>query len=237
MADSILLDRDGPVTTITLNLPETGNLVSNEMGAELAAMIAGADDDCRLIILRGAGENFCIGREVARPATKPTALDIRANVTEPALELYAAFRRSRIPILGVIQGRAEGFGCAVAALCDMTFAADDARFKVPEMDRDLPPTLLMSALADRMSRKTVMYLVYSRDEIDAETAFTMGMISRVVPAAELDSAVDGLVRTLSDNSPAAIRAVKEYMRSAPDMDRQGASDFASNLLANVLASR
>ncbi len=80
-------------------------------------------------------------------------------------------------------------------------------------------------------------MVYSRDPVDAQTAMALGLVSRVVPAAALGAETDALVAKLSSNSAGALEAVKAYMRSAPEMDRQGAADFASNLLANVLASR
>lgn len=239
MSDMISRESDGTVMRITLNRPENGNLVSNDMGAELAAMLLAAVDDCQMIVLRGAGENFCLGRDTAGLAEggPPSALDVRENNTGPALDVYAAFRDCRVPIIGVVHGAAHGFGCAVAGLCDITIAADDASFKVPEMDRDLPPALVMSALSDRVLRKAIMYLVYSRAEVDADTALTMGIVSTVVPVADLDDEVEGLVRTLSDNSATSLIMVKDYMRHAPDMDRRAASDFASNILSNVLSSK
>src|SRR5262245_63359893 len=86
------------------------------MGAEIAAMLDGAAAS-RLIVLRGAGDNFCLGRDAAAlRAAGPfrTALDMRRGNTEPALAVYGAFRRTTVPVLGVVQGRAVGFGCALA---------------------------------------------------------------------------------------------------------------------------
>jgi enoyl-CoA hydratase len=239
MDSRLLVDRDDAVTRITLNRPDSGNRVSNAMGAELAELIAEAGRESLLVVLGGAGEDFCLGRDIAPPAPgdRTTAQDVRLNDTEPALRVFEAFRRCPAPIIGVVQGAAHGFGCAVAGLCDITIAADDASFQIPEMSRDLPPALVMSALSDRVPRKAVAYMVYSRAEIDAESALRIGLISDVVPADDLDDEVEALIETLSENSAAALRAVKEYMKSAPEMDRDAAADFASNLLANVLSSR
>jgi len=157
------------------------------------------------VVLRGAGENFCLGRDTAGLAEggPPSALDVRENNTGPALDVYAAFRDCRVPIIGVIHGAAHGFGCAVAGLCDITIAADDASFKVPEMDRDLPPALVMSALSDRVLRKAIMYLVYSRAEVDADTALTMGIVSTVVPAADLGSQLSAISTGCATTCPNA----------------------------------
>lgn len=239
MSDMILYERDGPVTRITLNRPELGNLVTDEMGAELVALIDEAGEDSQLVVLRGEGENFCLGRDPAQgaPGIRPTAQDIRRNLAEPVIALYEAFRRCPVPILGIVHGAACGLGCAVAGLCDVAIAADDASFQIPEMDRDLPPMLVMSALSDRVPRKAIVYLVYSRAEIDAESALRIGLISAVVPVEDLEEEAEALIAVMSQNSSEAIRAVKEYMRSAPEMDRRAAADYAGNLLANVLSSR
>ena len=238
MTDTIRSETAGDIVTITIDKPANGNRVTNAMAAILGAAIdAAGDGGAKLVVLRGAGDIFCLGRDMPPDAEGGNAMDIRAGNTEPALELFAKFERCPATILGIVQGKAMGMGCAMAALCDITLAADDAQFQVPEMHRDLPPTLVMWALSGRIPRKVAAYLVYSQDPIDAATALGYGLVSRVVPAGELSAAADALIEKLSENSTAALNAVKSYIRSAPEMDRQGASDFASNLLANVLASR
>jgi len=238
MTDTIRSTADGDIVTITIDRPDNGNRVTNDMAATLGAAIdAAGGAGAKLIVLRGAGEVFCLGRDMPPGSEGGNAMDIRAGNTEPALELFAKFQRCPSTIIGIVQGKAVGMGCAMAALCDITLAADDAQFQVPEMHRDLPPTLVMWALADRIPRKAAAHLVYSRDPIGAAMALSLGLVSRVAPAAELQAETDALIAKLSENSIPALNAVKSYMRSAPEMDRQGAADFASNLLANVLASR
>jgi enoyl-CoA hydratase len=238
MTDTIRYAISDGVASITIDRPDAGNRVTNEMAGALGAAIDRAGTDgAKLLVLRGAGDVFCLGRDLPHTAEGGTAAEIKAGNTEPALALFAKFQRCPSTIIGVVQGKAVGMGCAMAALCDITIAAEDALFQVPEMTRDLPPTLVMWALADRIPRKAAAYMVYSRDPVDAATAHAFGLVSRVVPAASLASETDALVAKLSTNSADALGAVKAYMRSAPEMDRQGASDFASNLLANVLASR
>ena len=238
MTDTIRYAISDGVASITIDRPDAGNRVTNEMAGALGAAIDRAGTDgAKLLVLRGAGDVFCLGRDIPHTAEGGTAAEIKAGNTEPALALFAKFQRCPSTIIGVVQGKAVGMGCAMAALCDITIAAEDALFQVPEMTRDLPPTLVMWALADRIPRKATAYMVYSRDPVDAATAHAFGLVSRVVAAASLASETDALVAKLSTNSADALGAVKAYMRSAPEMDRQGASDFASNLLANVLASR
>lgn len=233
------LERDGALATLTLTRPDCGNVISNAMGAEISGLLDRCHD-ATLLVLRGAGADFCLGRDGAAmraeaPSLK-TALDYRRGNTEPALALYAAFRRLPAPVLGVVQGRAVGLGCALAGLCDITIAADNASFQLPEMDHGIPPCLAMSALLDHLSPKQIAWLVYSTEAIDAQRALAMGLVSTLVPAAQLEQAADAFVKKTLGRKPAAVPAVKEYLKSAPRMDHQAASDFGSNLLANVLAS-
>jgi len=149
---------------------------------------------------------------------------------------YGAFRRSPIPILGVVQGQAIGFGCALAALCDITIASDAAKFQLPEMGHNIMPTMAMSALVDRVPRKALMYLVYSTAVIGAERALSFGLVSEVVPAGQLDEAVQKLCAALLKAPRPATSAAKEYARVALSMDLQGAIDFARNLHATINSS-
>jgi enoyl-CoA hydratase len=233
MAEPVLKRKDGDVTTITLNRPEDGNRQSDATWAEVTSMIDAADKESRLIVFRGAGEDFCLGRQaMGRPGPVLEAYAVRER-SETIFNLYGAFRNAKIPIIGVVQGRAVGLGCALAALCDITIASDKARFQFPEMAHRIMPTIAMSALVDRVPRKAATYLIYSTQEIDAQKALIYGLVSNVVPASELDGAVAGLVDQFEKTPIAALLAVKEYARSAFNMSAQSATDFARNLHATV----
>lgn len=236
MAERIIQTRDEDITTIMINRADIGNRVTDEMAGQLAEMISNASKDSRLILFKGAGQEFCLGRdEVKKQSTAPEAYDLRGAV-EVVFDLYGAFRNSPVPVVGVVQGGAIGFGCALAALCDITIAGDQARFQLPEMAHNIMPTMAMSALADRVPRKALMYLVYSSDEIDAQTALTFGLASKVVQGDQLDTAVDDLVTALKKSPMPAVKAVKEYASSALTMDTKAANNFAKNLHATINSS-
>lgn len=241
MSNDILTKRDGPVLRITINRPDEGNAMTDDMALELTRLLAGAEGNSEFVLLQGAGADFCVGRAgMARPAgaaaaPPPEALE-RRNMFQLIFDCYAAFRGSQVPIVGVVQGRALGFGCALAALCDITLASDAARFQVPEMLHNIMPTMVLSSFVDRVPRKAMSYLVYSAAEISAERALTFGIVSEVVPAAQLDGAVAKLCERLANTPQPALRGVKEYVRSGPSMDTQGAVDFARNLHAVVNSS-
>src|SRR3989338_2762557 len=221
-----------------LTAPGAGNGVSDDMAAELAGILDRAADTSQFVVLRGAGPDFCAGRAHNRggaPGGAPEAPGLRRG-DEVVFNCYGAFRRSPIPIVGVVQGRAVGFGCALAALCDITIASDAAKFQLPEMGHNIMPTMAMSALVDRVPRKALMYQVYSTAVIGAERALSFGLVSEVVPAADLDEAVQALCAALVKAPRPGTLAVKEDAQVALSMDLQGAIDFARNLHATINSS-
>jgi enoyl-CoA hydratase len=232
---TITSSRDGAVATITIDNAAQGNLLTVEDLRELAAAVRAAGaTDTKVIVLRTMGTDFCRGRAPGAPS--PTALTMRANVCEPILDVYDALSGIRQPVVARVQGAALGFGAAMAGACDLTIAADNARFQLPEMHRDLPPTLAISALMARVPRKALTHLVYSMAEVDAATALQLGIVSQVVPLADLDGALAKLLATMTARSPEALVAVKDFFRAAPYMDPRGIADYAGNLLAAVLSS-
>jgi enoyl-CoA hydratase len=234
MADPVLMQKNGEITTITLNRPESGNRQTDATWARVTEMLNEAGKSSRAILFKGAGEDFCLGREAMgqQPATPLEAYATRER-SETIFNLYGAFRNSAAPIVGVVQGRAVGLGCALAALCDVTIAGDKARFQFPETAHRIMPTIAFSALVDRVPRKAATFLIYSAQEIDAQKALTFGLASDVVPATELDGAVNKLMDHFGKMPLAAVLAVKEYSRAAFGIGTQAATDFARNLHATV----
>ena len=235
-----LIEQQGGVLGVTINHPERGNGMTDDMAAELNRLVEGAAKVASVMVLRGAGEDFCIGRHrgpaPAQPTGPPDDALGRRDSSEVIFNCYGAFRRAAIPIIGLVRGRALGFGCAVAASCDITIAGEHARFQVPEFAHNIMPTMVMSSLVGRLHPKAITYLVYSTAMISAERALSFGLVSEIVPEAELDDAADKICQMILKAPRMATEAVKEYMRAAPDMAIAGAVDFARNLHATINAS-
>jgi enoyl-CoA hydratase len=161
---------------------------------------------------------------------------MRDQVLQPILDVYDAIEGAPQPVICAVQGAAYGFGCAMATACDITIAAEGATFKLPEMSHNLPPTLAIGAMMAKVPRKALTWMVYTLAEIDANTALSLGLVSAVVPKAELDKAVDAAIKAMSARSPAALIAVKDYLRTAGMMDPRGAHAYGAALLSSVLTS-
>lgn len=237
MSKDLLVERDGRILRITLNRPDDGNRVSNDMVLEITSLLDGAHETADLVVLRAVGKDFCTGWGTS-PLPNPGSVEAyaRRHTYDMVFNVYGAFRRSRVPVIGVVQGSARGFGCAIAALCDITIASDTAIFQVPEMAHNILPTMVMSSLIDRVALKGLTYLVYSAAEVTAAEALGFGIVSRVVPAAMVEKAVNELCAAITRTPRPAILGVKEYTRSALAMDIQGAVDYARNLHATINTS-
>src|SRR5690349_24288850 len=210
MAEPVMMTREGDIVTILLNRPESGNRQTDATWAKVTDMFDAGAKESRLIIFKGAGDDFCLGREAMGQATPVLEAYAVRERSETIFNLYGAFRNAKVPVIGVVQGRAVGLGCALAALCDITIASDRATFQFPEMAHRIMPTIAMSALVDRLPRKAATYMIYSTDEIGADHALAIGLVSKVVGAAQLDAETSSLVDRLKTTPLPALLAVKEY---------------------------
>lgn len=237
MSDIIKTLSAGAVATITIDRGAEGNALTIDMVRGLAAAFREAgNSDAKVIVLRAAGKEFCLGRDPKGGAPSPTALAMRSNLITPILDVYDAISNAPQPVVCAVQGHAFGFGCALATACDITLAADVARFRLPELEKNLPPTLAISAMMKQAPRKALTWLVYSMEEIDAGSALALGIVSHVVTANELEAATEKIVTALTSRSREALVAVKDYLRVAPGMDGRAASELAGNILATVFSS-
>ena len=235
---SLLIERHDALLDITLNDPESGNLITADAGDEIIAALSAVSTETKLIRLRGNGPDFCRGRKSPPLDRKTaTALEYRSAIAEGPLALYDAFKAAKAPIMGIVQGKAFGVGFALAALCDITLAVDSATFCIPELDHGIVPTLVMSALIGKLSPKAIAGLVLMRKPIDAEAAAALGVVTSVHSADTLEAEVDAVTGAVLKAPADALHAIRDYLRVAPSMDPAGARAFAANLIATVLSSR
>jgi enoyl-CoA hydratase len=237
LSEFMLDETDGKVLTITLNRPADGNALNDTGISELTALLQNAHTRARMVMLKGAGKDFCAGRLAPRGAAAPKleALQVRRG-RDVVFNCYAAFRESPIPIIAAVRGRALGFGCAIAACADITLAADTAVFQMPEFGENIMPTIAMSALLGKVTAKRLMYIAYSTAELSAARAEGLGFVSEVANEAQLDASVERISAQILKAPQAAVLAIKEYARVAPSMDIRGAVDYARSLHAVINSS-
>jgi len=236
MSKHLLVEQDGRILRVTFNRPED-NGISDAMAGEFVEAVNNAHKTSDLVLVKSIGPDYCTGR-VRDPGAPPPATEAYARRPEynGIFDSYKAIRNSLVPVVTAIEGRAMGFGAAIAGLCDVSFASETATFNIPEIGHNVMPTMVMSALYDRMSRNALMWMAYSTDFIDAQRALTYGLIGNVVPAAKLNEETEAFCKVLLSRPRPAILGLKEYLHVAPRMDELGAIDYARSLHSMVNTS-
>lgn len=236
---TVTVDAAKGVATIELCRPENGNRLTapevQELG--LAIRAAGARREVKVVVARAQGDAFCLGRVPGTGPQPKTALEIRTAVADPILSLYDNVRATEVPVIALPQGSALGFGTAFVGVCDLAIAADTAKFAFTEMAHNLPPTLAMSAVLEKIPYKTMMHMVLTREEIDGTEALRLGFVSQVAPRAGLDAALNATLAKLVDRDRAALCAVKEYQNAAWNLDAHSAARLGAGIIGTILASQ
>jgi enoyl-CoA hydratase len=232
MSPQILIEQDGRILRVKFNRTQD-NGVSDSMAGALAEAVLKAHETSDCVVLSSVGPDFCTGRirDAANPPS-PEAYSRRPEY-DHIFNSYKALRSCQVPVIGVIEGRCMGFGTAIASLCDVSFASDQASFNIPEIAHNVMPTMVMSAIYDRMNRNAILWMAYSADFIDAKLAQNFGIVSNVVEADKLQAEVDRFTGLLLSRPRPAILGLKEYLRVAPRMDEQGAIDYARSMHSMV----
>lgn len=232
------LDPDGGLS-ITLERPGKGNALSAVMTDRLQGLFATPPEGARFIVLQGAGPDFCAGRDSPMPAkgTRVTAADIRARVADPVLTFYQSVRNTPLPVIVLVRGRAHGVGFALAGLGDIVIADDTADFAVPEMNRDIPPLLVASALADRLPRAALARAILGRESFDAAGALHLGLVTECVAAGDAAARVADWRHLLTQNSVTTLSSVKRFLNVAPDMGFAMLREYAAAAISGAVAER
>jgi len=240
MTDEIRIGPHGAdILEIVLARPAQGNALSPAMAEAIIQAIDAMPATTRAICIRAEGPDFCTGRKpvLPPPGSRATALDLRELIADPVLEFYQRLREVPVPVIAAVQGRAAGVGCAVAGLADVCIASDTAIFSVPEMDKDIAPTLVMAALADRLPRAALARLVLSRDPIGAAEAKAIGLIGMTCPEEDLVKVTDELLTKLRANSVPVVRGVKTFLNHHPEMSFAARREAAALINCVVTAEK
>lgn len=234
------LRQEGGLAVLSLNRPDRGNALNGPFFDLLTDHLdrLSRAGEALVLLLRGEGPDFCVGRErpSGPPPTRPTAAQVRAELAKIQRANEALMRFPGIS-LAAVHGRALGAGCSLAGRCDLVLAAADARLGFPEIHAALPPTIVMAYYGHVLPRKAFFELVVTGREISAEEARQLGLVTRVVPPDQLESAARDLANELLQRDPASLRVCKDFFRRLPNLQPDDAADYGITLLANLLASR
>jgi enoyl-CoA hydratase len=205
--DAVLYERRGPAAWLTLNRPDKLNALSDAIVAGLHAGMerAEADDEIKLLVLTGSGRAFSAGYDIGQDFGVDTA-EGWWGVLEKDVAVTMRLRTFPKPTVAAVRGWCLGGACDLAMACDMIVAAEDARFGEPEIRfGSCPVTMLMPFV---IGEKKTNELLYTGEAIDAAEAERIGLVNRVVPADELEGAVNELVRKIAPTPLPVLRLTK-----------------------------
>ncbi|MGC2655065.1 MAG: enoyl-CoA hydratase [Mycobacterium sp.] len=211
--ETILVDRDGRVGTITLNRPEALNALNSQMMTEVTTAAGALDDDPGIgaIVITGSAKAFAAGADI-KEMSSLTFADVFSSDYFAAWSKLAAIRT---PTIAAVAGHALGGGCELAMMCDLLIAADTAKFGQPEIKLGVMPGMGGSQRLTRaIGKAKAMDLILTGRSIDAAEAERSGLVSRVVAADDLLTEAKKAAATIAGMSLSAARMAKEAVNRA-----------------------
>jgi enoyl-CoA hydratase/carnithine racemase len=228
--EHILVERPGDFVTITMNRPQRRNALSLAHMRELiTAFRKTGDSDAVGVVLAGHGPVFCSGHDLAEVAE--TDLPAIRSLLGTCTELMTLMQQVPQPVVARVHGLATAAGCQLVASADLAVASEDAGFATPGGKGGWFCHTPMVAVARNVGRKRAMELAMSGDVIDARTALDWGLVNQVVPAGQLDSAVEGLLERVTRGSTESKGIGKQALYAQIDLDQPKAYAYAVEVMA------
>lgn len=235
-AGPLLVRDEGGVRRLVLNRPDKRNALNAELIAALKSALreADGDDALRVVVIEGAGKDFCSGADLSalRRIAESSVMENLEDVDELA-ELFLLPRRMRKPVVACVRGRALAGGCGLATACDIVLAADTAEFGYPEVRIGFVPAMVMAILRRNVSEKRAFELIVAGQPIAAAEAERIGLINHAWPDTDFDRQRDLFVADLAARSPSAVQLSKRLLYHADGMGFEAA--LRSGADVNVVA--
>jgi len=226
------VEADGPVLRLTIDREQRRNALNDAM---LRGMIAAVREpgDARVILVTGAGDKvFCAGADLSLMSEEATGLE-RHEARGGLRELMIAMRRCPLPVVARVQGLCLAGGVGLALGCDLVVASEAAEFGLPEVNLGLWPFMVSVLLARHCSPKLALDLMMSGRRLPAREAAAAGLVSRLVPAENLDSVVETLAGELAAKPPVAVRLGKAAFAAVEETSYEAALEAMQGQLSLI----
>ncbi len=248
MTEALLIDRDGPVVTLTLNRPEVKNAINPEVLCRLADAwdLIDGDDEIRVAIITGAGGSFCAGADLDKLVTAslkrlPPEDEYEQRCRDDPGTIFKGFLRTyRLakPLIGAIEGHCIAGGIELLMSIDIRVAGESATFGISEVRWGLFP---MAGSTVRLRRQIpytmAMQLLLTGDHVPAAEALRMGLIGRVVPDGEALAAARDVAQRIAANGPLAVRKIKQAVVETESMPEEKAFEIDLKLGMEAMNSQ
>ncbi len=234
----IRTERKGAVTTLLLDRPEARNAFDGDMVLGLGDGIAEAEADggCRCLVIKGAGEHFCAGRDLTQPGAAGRLADARQR-DSAWVRLFHLLHRMAKPSVAVVRGYAVAGGFTLAMGCDFVLAERRARFGAYEMRRGFPAAVNAPLLAKLLGPRMALEWAMLGEPVEARRLYEMGLINRLAGDADELAGIEAqFTGHLAALDPDAVAMTKEIHRAARNMPLADALDMGKQLNTLIAAS-
>jgi len=238
MNDAVLYNVEGAVALITLNRPDKRNALNDAVVGGVKAALRAADENTsvRVVLLMGAGADFCSGADLAA-LQKISESSVEENLADAQTlsELFALVRRTSVPVVAAVRGRALAGGCGLATACDIVLAAESARFGYPEVKIGFVPAMVMAILRRNVSEKRAFELIARGAELSATEAERLGLINHVFMDDAFETEVERYVSGFERVSRTAVMLSKRllYQMDGLSFDAALAAGVEVNTIARM----
>ena len=232
----VLVERKKHIGSLTLNHPQELNILNVQLAKEInsALLELEADSDVYTVIIKGAGRAFCAGIDVKELPDKTT---LEHHTQFPVIDLFMkTIATMTKPVIAQVHGYATAAGCGLVAACDLAVASDDAFFGTTAINVGLFCFGPAAPLSRCMGRKKSLEMLFTGDLINAQEAYRIGLVNRVVPRDKLESATMELAQKIASKSPIAIQIGKQAFYTMSDMEYGKALDYLNNMFAILAAT-
>ncbi|MDY5422926.1 enoyl-CoA hydratase-related protein [Hornefia butyriciproducens] len=226
MYENIKYEVKGNLGYLTINRPKALNALNTEVLSELADALKEieADDAVKAVIVTGEGKAFVAGADIAQ-MSKLNAVEGRAMM-QAGHKVMNTIDQMPKPFIAAVNGFALGGGCELAMACDIRIASSKAKFGQPEVGLGIIPGFCGTQRLSRLVGKGMAkYLIYSAEMINAEEAFRIGLVEKVVEPDALMEAAEKLANTIASKAPIAVAQAKIAINNGFDMDLKSASQL------------
>jgi methylglutaconyl-CoA hydratase len=230
--NAVIYSVEGARAIITLNRPEKRNALNDAMVGGIKAALSEADGDerVRVIVIKGAGPDFCSGADLSA-LQKISKASVMENLEDARslMELFVQARRVRVPVVACVRGRALAGGCGLATACDIVLATRTARFGYTEVRIGFVPAMVMAILRRNVSEKRAFELITRGAEITAEEAERIGLINQVFDEENFDAEVDAYLAAFEKVSRSAVALSKHLLYHIDGMTFDAALEAGADL--------
>jgi enoyl-CoA hydratase/carnithine racemase len=224
------------VVTITLNRPNAFNALSEGLLEALQAALdrVARDDTARAVVIAAAGKAFCAGHDLKEMRAEPS-LAYYERLFAACGRMMMSIQKLPVPVIARVHGIATAAGCQLVAMCDLAVATTDARFAVSGVNLGLFCSTPSVALSRNLSRKAAFEMLATGDFIDAARARELGLVNRVVDAAQLDAEVEQLVSRIASKPRVALAMGKALFYRQLEVGIEAAyADAGSTMACNMM---